>query len=604
MRQHFLALGLAATAISSLAADRWIRIQSANFELISTASEGKAKETLRDFERVSSFFEQALDRPVKPDVPLRIVLLRDEKEFKQYSRGEVAAAYYAPGPDRDYIVMYPAGDHATRIAIHEFVHLLVKHSGAKDWPLWLNEGVAELYSTMRPIGSKVQVGGLIEGHMIAFRTEKPIPLREMLAAGPDSPLYNKKRHAGMFYAQAWALTHMLQLQPDYRGGFGKIVQLITEKQDSATAIEAALGRPIVRVQKDLDAYMRGDSFLGVNFDIKMAGKADVVVGTPSATDIVVTRAAMMGIAHQLDDAAALLDAEIAKTPKEPALHVAKGFLHYRTAKFDQARLSFKEAYDLGTDNARVLRDLAKMSMRDDPETATGALQRVVQGGDRSFDTRFLLADTYLRQKKFGAAHSTVSEITKVTKEDAYRLFRIRAQAEDGMNLPGAFETAKRAQQYAPDDQRDFIDRYVQYLDQKRQFEAQRRQYAANAPVVARPEATEQPRASFDRQPAAEEAIRHRSPEGKQLVQVHGKFTELACRGNQAVVVMRLGPQSFMRLVILDPTKLVSSEAGESKALDLTCGPQKGREVVAWFEDTPHKATNSAGTLWELHLLQP
>ncbi|BDC47761.1 hypothetical protein F183_A00770 [Bryobacterales bacterium F-183] len=588
-------------------------MQSSNFELVSTASEGKARDTLREFERVSNFFEQALQRPVKPDVPLRIVLLRDEKEFQQYRPGEGTAAYYAPGPDRDYIVMFPAGDQNTRVAIHEFVHLLVKHSGAKDWPVWLNEGVAELYSTMRPIGNKVQVGGLIEGHMIAFRTEKPIPLREMLAADHNSPLYNKKRHAGMFYAQSWALTHMLQLQPDYRASFTKIVELITEKQDSATAIEAALARPLVRVQKDLDAYMRGDSFMGVNFDIKMSNKVDVALDPPTPTDITVTKAAMLAIGHQLDDAAKLLDTEIAKTPKDPALHVAKGFLHYRTAKFDLARESFKEAYVLGTDNTRVLQDLAKMSMRDDPETATGALQRVIQGGNNTLDLKLMLADAYLRQKKYGAAHAAVAAVTKVTKEDAYRLFRIRAQAEDGLNQPGALETAKRAQQYAPDDNRDFIDRYVKYLEQKKEFAARReayeqqrqqRQQAApptddgDRPVLARATPA---RPSFDQQPTAEEAMRHRSPEGKQLLKAEGKFTELVCRGDQAVVVMRLGVQSYMRLVILDPNKLISSDAGESKALDFTCGPQKGRNVVAWFDDAPHKATNSAGVLWELHL---
>lgn len=599
MLRKLLVFGLILSQAAAFAADRWIRMQGAGFELISTASEGRARETLREFERVASFFEQALDRPVRPDVPLRIVLLRGEKEFQQYNPGEVAAAYYAPGPDRDYIVMYPSGEQNRRTAIHEFVHLLVKHSGAKDWPVWLNEGVAELYSTMRPIGNKIQVGGLIEGHMIAFRTEKPIPLRDMLAAGHNSPLYNNKRHAGMFYAQSWALTHMLQLQPDYRGGFGKMLQLITEKHDSATAIEAALGKPIARVQKDLDAYMRGDSFLGANFDIKITSKADVAVDTPGAIDIAVTRAALLGIAHQSDAAFALLDAEIAKTPNDPALHSAKGFLHYRTAKFDLARESFRQAYTLGTDNARVLQDLAKMSTRDDPETTIGAVQRLIASGEPGLDIRLLLADAYLRQKKFGAAHSTLANIKKVTKDDAFHLFRIRAQAEDGLNQPGALETAKRAQQFAPDNHRDFIDRYVQYLEQKRDFAS--RQQAFELRQQPAPDVVPQARASFDQQPAEEQAGVHRSPQGKQLLRARGKFTELVCRGDQAVVVIRLGPQSFMRLVILDPNRLITSDNGVSKALDFTCGAQKGRDVVAWFDDAQHKESNSAGSLWELHL---
>lgn len=157
---------------------KWLRVKSERFEVLTSDSERRAKDLLLEFERVQGFFEQSMGRAVRPDVPLRIVLFKNEKEFQEYRPGEVAAAYYLPGADADYIVMHNSG--GGRIAIHEFVLLLVKHSYRKQLPVWLNEGFAELYSTMKLVGNKVQVGALIESHMYIFNSERPIPLANLL----------------------------------------------------------------------------------------------------------------------------------------------------------------------------------------------------------------------------------------------------------------------------------------------------------------------------------------------------------------------------------------------------------------------------------------
>ena len=49
-----------------------------------------------------------------------------------------------------------------------------------------------------------------------LRSEPWIPLATLLAVDHSSPYYNEKSHAGMFYAESWALVHMLNLDPAYR----------------------------------------------------------------------------------------------------------------------------------------------------------------------------------------------------------------------------------------------------------------------------------------------------------------------------------------------------------------------------------------------------
>lgn len=65
--------------------------------------------------------------------PVRIVLFRAKKEYLPYRPGEVAAAYYVPGREADLIVLV-AGNEPS-VAIHEYVHLLVRHS---EWPACLD----------------------------------------------------------------------------------------------------------------------------------------------------------------------------------------------------------------------------------------------------------------------------------------------------------------------------------------------------------------------------------------------------------------------------------------------------------------------------------
>ena len=47
-------------------------------------------------------------------------------------------------------------------AVHEYTHLLIRHMELK-LPVWLNEGIAEVYSTLRPLAGKVAVGNVPEG---------------------------------------------------------------------------------------------------------------------------------------------------------------------------------------------------------------------------------------------------------------------------------------------------------------------------------------------------------------------------------------------------------------------------------------------------------
>jgi hypothetical protein len=146
---------------------RWIHIHSTNFEIYSSASEGSTRETLRYFEQVRTFFLQATGRSVSKPVPIYIIAFGSEKEYLPFRPNEFAAAFYHGGAERDYIVLSHSSSETFPVATHEYVHLVVQHAGL-NFPPWLNEGTAELYSTLKPLGDKVIVGNLIPGRLQAL----------------------------------------------------------------------------------------------------------------------------------------------------------------------------------------------------------------------------------------------------------------------------------------------------------------------------------------------------------------------------------------------------------------------------------------------------
>src|SRR5690606_37406000 len=121
-------------------------------------------------------------------------------------------------------------------AVHEYAHLLIRSMGLTTLPPWLNEGLADVYSSRQPAGKKVRIGDVPPGRLYQLQNDKLIPMAEFLAVDRNSPYYSRKSHAGLFYAQSWALTHMLLLSKDLSGQFDQALALIVGGTPSDRAL--------------------------------------------------------------------------------------------------------------------------------------------------------------------------------------------------------------------------------------------------------------------------------------------------------------------------------------------------------------------------------
>src|SRR5712692_9151749 len=245
-----LASALLIISVSSAsAAEQWLKLKSSHFELYTTAGEKKGREAILYFEQVRDFFTKANPQSkASAGAAARIIAFRSEKEYKPFRPNEFASAFYLSGYDRDYIVMQSIIAENYPVAVHEFTHLLVKHTGF-EVPVWFNEGLAELYSTLKPVGKKMEIGGLIPGRFQVLQQNKWLPLDVLLSVDHNSPYYNERDRAGVFYAESWALMHMLNLSKLYRPEFGKFVTAVASGVPAANAFWQVYAKTTAMVQK-------------------------------------------------------------------------------------------------------------------------------------------------------------------------------------------------------------------------------------------------------------------------------------------------------------------------------------------------------------------
>ena len=77
-----------------------------------------------------AFFLKASPVRGSADFPVRIIEFTTDDQFQPF-RDNVSAAYFFSGPARDYIVLGPPASVNYSLAIQEYMHLIIRHSGLK-----------------------------------------------------------------------------------------------------------------------------------------------------------------------------------------------------------------------------------------------------------------------------------------------------------------------------------------------------------------------------------------------------------------------------------------------------------------------------------------
>jgi tetratricopeptide (TPR) repeat protein len=546
VRDAFLAVLLLAPW-SSAAEARWTVVTSPNFQLYTSAGGGEGRRTIEYFEQVRDFFMTTSASRLTTRLPVTIVLFKNRKEYQPYAPNKFAGAFFTGDRDQDFIVMNADGPDHSAIAVHEYMHLLIRHTDLNP-PVWLNEGIAEVYSTLRPYGGKIFVGSIPPGRANVLMSEKWLPLGSLLDVKEDSPEYNEKERVGMLYAQSWLLAHMLMLDDNMRPGFNRFLQLIAEGESSARAFDRVWSLSVEQMEKRLRDYSRSRLNEAI-FNTKLQKVEGLMLQPASDADVEIALASLASLIGRRDEALARLKALVAQHSDNVRVHEALAVAAWRASDVDLARKHFQKAVDLNTPNWKTWLDLARVSqgLPGSSELVVKALQRSIELNGTNHEARLMLAEEYTHTKRYREAISTLNAVLARDRETAAKAHVMRAYNLANLDLDEeARKSALRGKELAKEP------RMVQRADDVLRFLDTRARLKAEG-SVARPVLSETP------QPVKAEP----------RFEVTGVFKELNCDGERAVVhvVTTAGP---VRLVIQDPSR-VSMKGTEGATL--TCGPQ-------------------------------
>jgi tetratricopeptide (TPR) repeat protein len=223
---------------------------------------------LEQFRAVVGGLIRNAQRPLP--LPTHVYVFDSRKQlqpFQPVRGGRVASLggyFHHDGEVNDIALALEGYDESAPVVFHEYTHLLVLNA-ARSVPIWLNEGLAEYYSTyaLEPAGTRAHIGRPI-AHHVALLRERFMPLSQLIAVDTASALYNEGERRSIFYAEAWALTHYLMLEtPNGPAAINAYAAGIARGDPPEDAFRAAFGTSAADFEPQLRRYVQRPRFRSI-----------------------------------------------------------------------------------------------------------------------------------------------------------------------------------------------------------------------------------------------------------------------------------------------------------------------------------------------------
>ncbi len=316
------------------------------------------------------------------------------------------AGLFLPGLDRDYLALAldAEGFGSSDVLGHEFAHLLLDRH-VEPLPLWLDEGIAELLATgdMRQGG----VGAPNSAYLTLLQQHTWLPLPSLLSTGLTSPGYRDEALAPIFYAQAWALVHYLELADggEQAWRLTAFVGLLARGVSDADAAAQAFGDADA-LKRRLDDYVRSGRLQGTSWALPLlATRENPPARRLTAAEVALTLGDFLGLTDWSVEPMGLLE-RAGRDGLAAASLERMSLIELRRKEFDIARRYADEALDLDSTlvAAHYARGAAVVAQPMPPQEAIDTAERDLREAlrlDNGFAPAYTLLGTLLTIRNQG-----------------------------------------------------------------------------------------------------------------------------------------------------------------------------------------------------------
>jgi tetratricopeptide (TPR) repeat protein len=369
--------------------EEWIELRTANFTLFSSAGEKETRRLGTDLERLRDALAQlSPGLTLHSPYPTYIFIFRNADSFRPYQRlynGKPldSGGYFLSRELANYVAINgdQHGDERT-VIYHEYIHYVLRNNYA-SLPLWLNEGLAEFYSTFQVTSEEARIGLPIPEHVLWLRKNPLIPLTTLFTVHQDSPEYNEGSRRGAFYAQSWALVHyLLAGSPERRRQASEYLRLAQDADSSDSTFQKAFGAAPAVLERELKTYVQGYLFNYTRAPIRPETSFTMAARPLSRADLLFRLGDLL--ANLGDHQAASEEhfrAALEAQPEHGPATAGLGFLRELAGRPEEARPFYEKAVRLAPDDFLVQflygRDLLENGGEDSLVKARAAFKKVV-----------------------------------------------------------------------------------------------------------------------------------------------------------------------------------------------------------------------------------
>ncbi len=559
----------------------WTVARSSHFEVYSQTGPERARIVLTHFEELSSFFDRNRIVPVQSRLekkpPVRVIEFSSKREYDTVKLRATADAYYTGTADRDYIVMPQLGSDDFRVAAHEYAHFVL-HSDGLQLPAWLDEGLAEIFSTVRITNRRCELDGELPVHVETLRRHPWFSASQLFTAQPDSPLLQIRSGAAIFYAESWALADMLTSSPEYAPHFGDLIALL----NSATVrSQQALARIYSKSPEKIVADAQ--NWIGHG----RSSRRTLLPAPPEIFDIEVNQisesqaraliADLLFANGNWDRSEQIYQELLRQSPGDPELLASLGTIALRKGNRHAALVYWGKALHRGLNNAALCYRYALLA--DEMELPSGEIQRALEQAiviQPDFDdARYKLALLNSNAGDYGAA---VNQLESMTKPPASRAFAYWTALAYALSELGKRDESESAANQAM--------RFASSSEEHAQ--AARLAYVAKTDLTVRFE-----RGADGNLQLTTARIPHGTTDFNPFIEANdrievatGTLREVQCDGGRLTAFLVESKSGTLTLSVPDPTHVLMRNAPS----EFNCGPQTAKNVKAEYAKTAKPGT--------------
>jgi len=352
--------------------DHWIRLQAPHFLIFSDATPERTVELARQIET----FRAALLRlgtglEARSTLQTVVFIFKDHETYRPYRhRSDIAGMFVKHRDGNSIAVNASAPGGPWQIVFHEYMHFFLNNNFT-DIPLWLDEGMAEAYSTFTLKGTTARLGAPLDAQRRWLESHPLMPLETLFRVDHGSSEYQEESKVGTFYAQSWALVHYLAFgggaavaapgggggaaggadKPDAAAFFRNVKRGGSLRQYVVPMLLNDRGRLIDRLQR----YIAKDDYAETVLDLGRLDAIDLPATTPVPRAELLYRLGdyLLHLDKRTKQAERHLYEAVRLNPKHSRAWAALGQLEHQRDRFKEASALFDKALLLAPDDPSI-----------------------------------------------------------------------------------------------------------------------------------------------------------------------------------------------------------------------------------------------------------